>query len=245
MNTGDVLLEASALSFRYRAVESPALEQVGLKLKRGLGLGLLGLNGSGKSTLIRLLAGTTPLQRGSILRPSGPVTVALVPQEEAFYPQLSCGENLQLFAGLLGLDPAAISRRVEGAIEATMLGEFFGRLAQHCSGGVRRRLNLAIALLQQPDVLLMDEPTVGVDPQSRAFLFERVRELVAGGTAVLYATHYMEEVEQVCSWAVVIDHGHVLVEGPVHALLAGDDRCGPFPDMQSMFMHHIHHSLSD
>ena len=102
-----------------------------------------------------------------------------------------------------------------------MLQEFADRRARHCSGGVRRRLNLAIALLQQPDVLLLDEPTVGVDPQSRAFLLDQVRELVRAGTAVLYATHYMEEVSAVCSHILLLDHGRVLASGDLATLLRG------------------------
>lgn len=245
MSADAVLLQAQALSFRYRAMAGPALDQVGLQLRRGVALGLLGPNGSGKSTLIRLLAGTTPPQAGQILKPSGAVTVAWVPQDEAFYPELSCGENLSLFASLLGLSAAEAARRVDAAIETTMLAEFVSRLAHRCSGGVRRRLNLAIALLQRPDVLLMDEPTVGVDPQSRAFLLARVRELVASGTAVLYATHYMEEVAQVCTRVVIIDHGQVLADGALATLLAGNPQTGPFADLESLFMHHTRRSLRD
>lgn len=240
-----LLLEARQLGYHYRAALTPALTQVSLQLHRGVALGLLGPNGSGKSTLIRLLAGAMPLQDGEIRRPSGEATVAWAPQDEAFYPELSCGENLRLFVAMLGLDRAEASRRVEAAVAVTMLGEFVDRLARRCSGGVRRRLNLGIALLQRPDVLLLDEPTVGVDPQSRAFLLARVRELVAAGTAVVYATHYMEEVSQVCSRVVILDRGCMLADGELPALLGGDGLDGPFPDLESLFMHHTRRSLRD
>ena len=108
-----------------------------------------------------------------------------------------------------------------------MLEEFADRRARHCSGGVRRRLNLGIALLQQPDVLLLDEPTVGVDPQSRAFLLDRVREMVDAGAAVLYATHYMEEVSAVCSHILLLDHGRVLASGDLATLLRGPQGSAP------------------
>lgn len=125
-----------------------------------------------------------------------------------------------------------------------MLQEFSQRRARHCSGGVKRRLNLAIALLQQPDVLLLDEPTVGVDPQSRAFLLERVHDLVRTGTSVLYATHYMEEVSKVCSHILLLDHGKVLASGDLKTLLHGSGNA-VFENLESLFMHHTQRQLRD
>jgi ABC-2 type transport system ATP-binding protein len=110
---------------------------------------------------------------------------------------------------------------------------------------VRRRLNLGIALLQRPQVLLLDEPTVGVDPQSRAFLLDRVREMVQAGTAVLYATHYMEEVSAVCSQILLLDHGRVLASGDLATLLRGPDGGQPFEHLESLFMHYTKRGLRD
>jgi ABC-2 type transport system ATP-binding protein len=212
---------------------------------RGQAVGLLGPNGSGKSTLINLLLGLRTPQGGQVRRDGGAGSViAWVPQEYAFYPELTCKENLDFFAGLLVLPPAETARRVESAISSCMLEEFAGKRARHCSGGVRRRLNLGIALLQQPDVLLLDEPTVGVDPQSRAFLLDRIRDLVNAGTAVLYATHYMEEVSKVCSHILLLDHGQVLADGNLDTLLRGSGNA-PFKDLESLFMHHTHRGLRD
>jgi ABC-2 type transport system ATP-binding protein len=126
-----------------------------------------------------------------------------------------------------------------------MLQEFAERRARHCSGGVRRRLNLGIALLQEPEVLLLDEPTVGVDPQSRAFLLDRVRDMVAGGTAVLYATHYMEEVSALCSHILLLDHGQVLASGDLATLLRGPAGSAPFEHLEALFMHYTHRPLRD
>ena len=109
---------------------------------------------------------------------------------------------------------------------------------------MRRRLNLAIALLQQPDVLLLDEPTAGVDPQSRAFLLDRVQDLVSAGTSVLYATHYMEEVSKVCSHILLLDHGSVLASGDLKTLLQGSGPV-PFENLESLFMHHTQRQLRD
>jgi ABC-2 type transport system ATP-binding protein len=245
MSTAPVLA-AEQLVYRYPRQSEAALRGVDLVLHRGQAVGLLGPNGSGKSTLINLLIGLRTPQGGRLMHPQGsPPRIAWVPQEYAFYPELSCLENLQLFADLLDVDAPERQRRIETAVASGQLQEFASRRARHCSGGVRRRLNLAIALLQRPDVLLLDEPTVGVDPQSRAFLLERVRELVQGGTAVLYATHYMEEVSAVCSDIVLLDHGQVIAHGDLATLLGGPEGGTPFADLEALFMHHTHRSLRD
>jgi ABC-2 type transport system ATP-binding protein len=244
MTEGQVVIAAEQLVYRYAGQADAALRGVDLTLARGQAVGLLGPNGSGKSTLINLLAGLRKPQGGRIRR-SGSPTVACVPQEYAFYPDLSCRENLRFFGGMLDLPAAELARRVDRAIATCMIEEFAERRARHCSGGVRRRLNLAIALLQQPEVLLLDEPTVGVDPQSRAFLLDRVREMVQAGTAVLYATHYMEEVSAVCSRILLLDHGRVLASGDLPTLLRGPEGHAPFKDLEDLFMHYTQRSLRD
>ena len=236
MSDGDVIVAAGQLVYRYSGQIEPALNGVDLRLLRGQAVGLLGPNGSGKSTLINLLAGLRKPQGGVIRRTEG-ATIAWVPQEYAFYPELSCRENLDFFAGMLDLPSAEAARRIDSAIATCMLEEFADQRVRHCSGGVRRRLNLGIALLQRPDVLLLDEPTVGVDPQSRAFLLDRVREMAQAGTAVLYATHYMEEVSAVCSHILLLDHGRVLASGDLATLLRGPQGGAPFEHLEALFMH--------
>jgi ABC-2 type transport system ATP-binding protein len=241
----EALLSAQGLTYRYAGQHEPALAGVDLVLRAGDAVGLLGPNGSGKSTLISLLTGLREPQGGRIeLSPQAP-TVAWVPQEYSFYPDLTCIENLKFFAGMLGLSTVDASRRVESAVESCMLQEFAARRARHCSGGVRRRLNLAIALLQAPQVLLLDEPTVGIDPQSRAFLLERVRDMVGKGTAVLYATHYMEEVSAVCTSIILLDHGRVLAHGDLQTLLRGDASRPPSANLEDLFMHFTQRHLRD
>ena len=246
MTHSAVALAAQGLVYRYAGQDSPALRDVSLQLRRGQATGLLGPNGSGKSTLLSLLAGLRRPQRGLIARnAAGPHALAWVPQEYAFYLDLTCLENLRFFARMLQLPSAEAARRIEAAIATCRLAEFGDRRARHCSGGVRRRLNLAIGLLQAPEVLLLDEPTAGVDPQSRAFLLERVRELVAGGTAVLYATHYMEEVSAACSDIVLLDHGQVLAAGDLATLLRGSGEAPAHASLEALFMHHTQRSLRD
>jgi ABC-2 type transport system ATP-binding protein len=219
---------------------------VSVTLSRGEALGLLGPNGSGKSTLISILIGLRAPQRGSVrgIGDAAPVT-AWVPQEYAFYPQLTCRENLGFFVSMLNLDKARRAARIEQVVAACRLEEFADKQARHCSGGVRRRLNIAIALLQQPDILLLDEPTVGVDPQSRAFLLDQVSRLAQQGTAVVYATHYKEEVASVCNRILLLDHGKVLANGDLQTLLQGEAGSGGFANLEALFMHHTHRSLRD
>jgi ABC-2 type transport system ATP-binding protein len=240
------LLIAEDLRYRYPKQPDEALQGVSLTLSRGQSLGLLGPNGSGKSTLINLLIGLRTPQGGRVHRLGDPPPViAWVPQEYAFYPQLSCLENLRFFVAMLDVPRAERDARVAQSMRACVLDEFAHKQARHCSGGVRRRLNIAIALLQRPDVLLLDEPTVGVDPQSRAFLLEQVRELASQGTAVIYATHYMEEVSTVCNEILLLDHGKVLAHGDLQTLLQGTAETGGFASLEALFMHHTHRSLRD
>ncbi|MBG9388456.1 ABC transporter ATP-binding protein [Caenimonas aquaedulcis] len=244
MTAGAAVIAAEQLTYRYAGQDEPALRGVDLTLLRGHAIGLLGPNGSGKSTLINLLVGLRQPQGGRIRREPSQ-SVAWVPQEYAFYPELTCMENLRFFAGMLDLPGEEAARRVESAVHTCMLQEFAQRRARHCSGGVRRRLNLGIALLQQPAALLLDEPTAGVDPQSRAFLLDRVRDMVAAGTSVLYATHYMEEVSAVCSHILLLDHGRVLASGDLATLLRGPEGQAPFADLEALFMHYTQRRLRD
>jgi ABC-2 type transport system ATP-binding protein len=209
-------------------------------------VGLLGPNGSGKSTLINLLNGLRVPQAGSVQRvDAASPTIAWVPQDYAFYPQLTCRENLRFFVSMLAVSSAERAARIDRVVAACVLREFLDKQARHCSGGVRRRLNIAIGLLQQPDVLLLDEPTVGVDPQTRLFLLDQVRELARQGAAIVYATHYMEEAMAVCHEILILDHGHVVAGGDLPTLLQGSAQSGPFANLEALFMHHTQRSLRD
>ncbi|MBS0447473.1 MAG: ABC transporter ATP-binding protein [Proteobacteria bacterium] len=240
------MLTAEQVVYRYPKQAEAALAGVDVTLRAGRVLGLLGPNGSGKSTLINVLMGLRLPQAGTVRRfGAHPPVLAWVPQEYAFYAQLTCRENLQFFVAMLDVSAAERADRVRRVERSCALDEFADRLASRCSGGVRRRLNVAIGLLQAPDVLLLDEPTAGVDPQSRAFLIEQVRELARAGTAVLYATHYMEEASAACSEILLLDHGRVLAGGDLATLLGGDATTPPFENLEALFMHHTRRSLRD
>ena len=223
------MLAIDGLFHRYPGAAASAVDGVSLQAARGQVLGLLGPNGAGKTTLISHLSGALELQRGRIsfdgqpldeARAQAPTRIGVAPQELAFYTALSVRENLHCFAAAARLRGARRAERIAACIAFAQLQAFAEVRAEQLSGGLKRRLNLAIALLPEPELLLLDEPTVGVDPQSRAFVLDAIRALADGGTAVIYASHYMEEIEAIADRVLILDHGRVLRDGPLDALLA-------------------------
>ena len=216
------------ISYRYRDAATPALQNVTLEIPAGGVYGLLGPNGAGKTTLISVLSGLLTATDGRIslkgqtlaeVRKENPRAIALVPQDYAFYPMLTVAENLRFFGGVLGLSGAELKSQSESAIAFARLEQVVGKRAEQLSGGLRRRLNLAIGLLGKPQLLLLDEPTVGVDPQSRHFLLDSIAALPAAGTTVIYTSHYMEEIEAICQKIAIVDQGQVLAEGTLSDIL--------------------------
>jgi len=220
------MISVQQLGFHY-APEQPLFDKFDIEIKQGELFGLVGPNGAGKSTLIALICGLFKPLSGSIQidgqdiewhRNSILQKLAVVPQDYAFYPKLSAIENLQFFVSLYpGLKNP--SEAIERAINMTGIGSFAHRLAKDYSGGMKRRLNLAIGLLNQPSLLILDEPTVGIDPQSRHFILQAIREINLQGTTVLYTSHYMEEVEQLCHRVSIMDHGRILTSGSLDEIL--------------------------
>ncbi len=223
------MIHVAKLSHRYAESSPLALDEVNLSVAEGALFGLLGPNGAGKTTLISLLTGLLSLQEGeatvggySLCDSLSAIQefCSLVPQEYAFYPMLSARENLEFFGGVRGLGGELLAERIARCVEIAALGAVVDRQARHYSGGLKRRLNLAIGLLNRPRLLFLDEPTVGIDPQSRAFILEAIRELNREGATVVYTSHYMEEVQQLCDEIAIIDGGKILVQGRLDALLA-------------------------
>jgi ABC-2 type transport system ATP-binding protein len=226
------MLRIRDLVHHYPQHERAALAGIALEIPPGCVFGLLGPNGAGKTTLISLIAGLLAVQRGSLeadglelaeYRHRHPNAIALVPQDYAFYPMLTVAENLRFFAGAQGLGGNLRRARVAHALAAAQLEGVAGERAETLSGGLRRRLNLAIGLLGDPRLLLLDEPTVGVDPQSRAFLLDTIRALGRDGRTVIYTSHYMDEVQALCERVAIIDHGRVLAAGTLGDLLHDAD----------------------
>ena len=214
-------LEASELRYCYPGSTQPALDGVSFSIDDGQFAALLGPNGAGKTTLVQLIAGLLRVDSGSLTifgqassLKSARRAIGFCPQELALYSTLSATENLSFFGQLAGLSGAQLRERTQTVLEAVRLTDQADQRVERYSGGMKRRLNLAIAILAEPKLLILDEPTVGVDAQSRLAIFEALEAQNAAGTTVLYTTHYMEEVERMCREVVVIDHGHLLAQGP-------------------------------
>lgn len=234
------MIEIRDLRFRYPGAARDALQGLSLHVRDGSLFGLLGPNGSGKTTLISLLTGLLQASAGEIRVDAG--ARALVPQDYAFYPRLTVSENLRCFGGVLGFAGAGLKSRIGEVSGIAGLQDFFAKRAEHLSGGLKRRLNLAIGLLNRPRLLFLDEPTVGIDPQSRQFILEAIRRLNAEGATVIYTSHYMDEVQQLCDTIGVLDEGRLLAHGSLDELL----KAAPgHRNLEEMFLHLTGRRLRD
>ena len=215
------MLELRDVTHRYPGASRAALQGINLQLQAGECLGLLGSNGAGKTTLLSLLSGVLSVQQGE-LHWAGKPRLGLVPQQLAFYAELKVGENLELFADLYRLRGTERRQRLQQCIEICALEDKLSRRSQQLSGGEQRRLNFAIGLLQPAEVYLFDEATVGVDAASRQQLLSAVEQLTAEGKAVIYTSHYLEEVERVAQRILLLHEGQVRLDLDTRQLL-GDD----------------------
>ena len=224
--TNEVLI---ATGLRKAYGERVAVQDVSLSLRPGEVLGLLGPNGAGKSTTVGMICGLTMPDAGRVTL-SGGVSLAsdeagykrrigLVPQDIALYEELPARMNLELCGALYGMAPELIRRRTDEVLALVGLADRARDKPSTFSGGMKRRLNIACALLHDPDVILLDEPTAGVDPQSRNAIFDNLEALKRAGKAIVYTTHYMEEAERLADRIVIVDHGSVVASGSLAELL--------------------------
>jgi len=206
-----------------------AVDDVSFAIAQGETFGLLGPNGAGKTTSISMISGLLESDEGSVIVAGEPVTttstkgkshIGLVPQDLAIYPDLTAAENLLFFGRLYGMGGEVLATRVSEILEVIGLTDRRNDLTKEFSGGMKRRLNIGIGLLHKPRLLILDEPTVGVDPQSRNAILESVEQLSEAGMAVLYTTHYMEEAERLCDRVAIIDEGKIKAEGTRRELVA-------------------------
>jgi ABC-2 type transport system ATP-binding protein len=204
-----------------------AVDGVSFQVEEGQMVGLLGPNGAGKTTTVSMITGLLSPDSGQVLVGGAPLkgdsdpakrNIGVVPQELALYEELSALENLELFGSLYGLTGRALAESIQRTLRLVQLADRRKDRVITYSGGMKRRLNLAAALLHDPRILLLDEPTVGVDPQSRNAIFDNLEVLKRQGKAIVYTTHYMEEVERMCDRVVIIDHGKVIAEDTCEGL---------------------------
>jgi len=219
------MLEVKNLKKSYGNVI--AVNGVSLGAGAGETVGLLGPNGAGKTTTVSIIAGLIRPDSGSVEIEGRPLAgdtdpikrrIGLVPQDLALFDELTALANLQLFAAIYGLDGAAARRAIDDALALVGLSDRAHDRVKDYSGGMKRRLNLASALLHDPQILLLDEPTVGVDPQSRNAIFDNLEVLKSRGKTLLYTTHYMEEAERLCDRIVIVDHGQVVANDTLQGL---------------------------
>ncbi len=220
-----MLLEARGLVKRFGKLT--AVDGVSLSVAAGSCTGLLGPNGAGKTTTVSMIAGLLAPDAGEVLIDGAPLQgdtddkkrkIGLVPQDLALYDELTARDNLALFGALYDLGPAEIERAAKDALALVGLSDRARDKVKTYSGGMKRRLNLAAALLHDQQLLILDEPTVGVDPQSRSAIFGNLEQLRARGKGILYTTHYMEEAERLCQRIVIVDHGKVIADDTLRGL---------------------------
>lgn len=234
-----LLLNAQALTKRYAGMAQPAVKSFDLELHRGEFVGLLGPNGAGKTTTISMLS--------TLIRPdSGQITIdghdavtspqgirhslGVVPQDLALYSTLTLRENLTFWGRLYGVHGAPLKQRIQECSEFVALTDVLDRTIDTFSGGMKRRANLAAGILHQPDLLFLDEPTVGIDAQSRHQILSNLRQLNRNGMTMVYTTHYMEEVQQLCSRVIIVDAGEVVTQGEVASILT-DHECSHLEEL--------------
>ncbi len=213
--------------------KNEAVKGVSFTIGKGEIFGLLGPNGAGKSTTTNMMcgyleptSGDTSIDGISVTKEAMKVKhiIGVVPQEIALYKDLNSMENLEFFGELYGLSAKERKERAEDILQFVGLYERRKETVKNFSGGMQRRINMAIAMIHQPDFLLMDEPTVGVDPQSRENIFDTIEKLRDRGTTILYTTHYMEEAERLCNHIAIMDEGNIIAMGTLEQLLAMRDQ---------------------
>jgi ABC-2 type transport system ATP-binding protein len=247
---GAPAIEVAGLTKQFKPKAAPALNDLTITVPHGVIYGILGPNGAGKTTLLSILCGLLAPTSGSVwvegrdMRRSATEIkhlLGVVPQEPAIYPTLTARENLEYFGRMQNLAGARLEERVQACLNLAEIGDQADAPVEFFSGGFKRRLNFVIGLIHEPQLLVLDEPTVAIDPHSRSLIHQRLRELHAAGVTILLSTHYMDEAEQLCHDVAIINHGKLVTEGSVQELLAAQrdeviqirlDR-DPTPDLEA------------
>jgi ABC-2 type transport system ATP-binding protein len=228
------VIEVRDLVKKYGTADNVALNNINLSITEGDFFGLLGPNAAGKTTLISVISGLLKITSGDVfvknvnvkLNPAAiKKHIGLIPQDLALYPVLTIRENLEFFGRMHGLFGKTLSERIDEYLDVVQLSGNSNKKVSECSGGIKRRANLIAGLLHQPSIVFLDEPTLGVDAQSRNLIFEYLQELNKRGVTCIYTTHYMEEAELLCSGIMIIDNGCSIAEGSPKELISRNEGC--------------------
>ncbi len=248
-NTG--IIEILNLTKSFKNATEPAVNDVSFSINRNEIFGLLGPNGAGKTTTISILCGLFPPSSGKVLIDGKNLDhqlagikqiIGIVPQDIALYPTLTARENLDFFGHMYGLKGKDLSVKIEKWLQKLGLIDAGNRQISTYSGGMKRRVNLIAGILHEPKILFLDEPTVGVDVQSRNVIIEHLKELNKAGTTIIYTSHHMEEAENFCSRVSIIDHGKILTQGTPDELIKNNPGS---TNLENVFLNLTNRKLRD
>ncbi|NOQ28081.1 MAG: ATP-binding cassette domain-containing protein [Bacteroidales bacterium] len=251
MHENQHIIELKKLTKYYKGSSIPAIDNISLNINKGEIYGLLGPNGAGKTTTISILCGLFGPTSGNVFIDGMEFQnsaekikniIGVVPQEIALYPSLTARENLNFFGHMYGLKGKQLKNRIDECLELFGLEKNANRRIKTFSGGMKRRINIIAGILHKPKIIYLDEPTVGVDVQSRNVILEHLRNLNSDGTSIIYTSHYMEEAENLCSRVAIIDMGKVITEGKPKDLINSKEE---YTDLESIFLNITGRALRD
>jgi len=237
---GKIAIHIQNLTKFYKGNSRPAVDNVTLDIYEGRIFGLLGPNGAGKTTMIRILCGLLTPTGGEVTIGGYSLkhelhkirqNIGVVPQEIALYPTLTARENLSVFGGICGLRGSDLKDRMDKWLNVFGLGKSQHQQVGRYSGGMKRRLNLIAGLLHGPQILFLDEPTVGVDVQSKNVILSNLMEINRSGTTIVYTSHYLEEAENLCSYLAIIDEGRIITQGTLNEIRKENDTDSTLEDI--------------
>ena len=241
-NSKSIIIDVKNLRKKYKGSEDEALKGINLTIYKGEFFGLLGPNSAGKTTLISIMCGILKISKGNVFimdtntkQTSRKIfkQIGLIPQEIALYPTLTIKENLQFFGKMHGIFGKELKERIEDCITTLQLKKHSDKIVSKCSGGIKRRTNLATGLIHNPSLIFLDEPSLGVDAQSRNLIFEYLKKLNKNGKTIIYTTHYIEEAQNLCNRIIIIDDGKIIKEGKPKKLLEEMPDCN---DLGQVFL---------
>ena len=245
------IVEINQLHKIFKGNDEPALKDVSLSIQQNEVFGLLGPNGAGKTTLISILCGLINPTNGKVSIDGKNLDdnlmnikqiIGVVPQDIALYPTLTARENLEFYGAMYGLSGKELKDKIENWLDKLGLTKAANRQVQTYSGGMKRRVNLIAGVLHQPKIVFLDEPTVGVDVQSRNVIIEHLKELNKAETTIIYTSHHMEEAEDFCTRIAIIDYGNILTQGTPRELI---DNTANARDLEDVFLHLTKRKLRD